>query len=260
MLTQARTLGSKLLRSDNKQPHHQLEIKLVLDILPPLLRPTLPSPISKLQRRSRQSLSLPSILAQSFHSRRDSLNFSRIVSTNIRSSVSVQSPSSGDGEDQYAESSSDCRPLGLLRGMSSSTSSVGASSARKSSAERPSGIDKGILRRLLGVRTGSGVRGQSSMRTSRLMSCSNSLRRRLFAFLFTGCCCVSLRVCDCCGSSRALPNWRDECGTGCWFALGAPRIAWSVRQLEESGPGRAFTDRWGWYALNDGSLGRCALD
>jgi hypothetical protein len=62
--------------------------------LPPLRNPMFPSTTSIFHLLPKVSLSLPSRRAQSFHSRLDSLSFSRTVSTKSLSSAAVQFPNS----------------------------------------------------------------------------------------------------------------------------------------------------------------------
>lgn len=228
-----------------KAVHHQLEMsRSVLEIFRPLLRPTLPSPTNRLHRLPRVSRSLPSRLAQSFQSRFESFNFSRTASTSMRSLSSSHSISSTGGEEPYAESSSDRWARGLVTGRSSSISSVGGSSARKSSADRPIGIISGILRRRFGVRAVSGVR-QSCICISDATSSSNSLRRLLFALLCGGCCTTLGAVMCCSGSAKGFPSARGRFVVDDSIAAGAPSMACSARQLEESGFGRAIVGSCG---------------
>lgn len=184
-----------------------------LQVLPPLLKPTLPSPTRRLQRRPRLSLSLPNRLAQSFQSRLDRRSFSSTISTRTRSSSMDHPASSIEGDDPYAESPSpspspstaeDPRLRGglMTAGMLRSSWSVGDSSsgvsrARKSSADKPNGMARGTRRRRFGVRTRGGVRWLWSNWSCIIVSphsrsCSNVLRRLLFA---PRCACDGLDGC-----------------------------------------------------------------
>src|ERR1700722_2507282 len=137
---------------------HQLSIsRSVLLSLPPLRKPTFPSTTSIFHLLPRLSLSLPNRRAQSFHSRFDSLSFSSTVSTSRRSSSAVQFPNSSQDHDESSSQSRLALGCGGARGgrltfiLLTAGTVLDSSSASKSSAERPSGMRRGALRRRFGV-------------------------------------------------------------------------------------------------------------